>query len=180
MRLFSEPFLRPSAKLVFPSRPALIPLYGIPASAGQFPPSRTRPTCAGEGAHTKETHPTITSNLYVSVHYSSSFGNESPLPRGMPHCARVMLLAGSAEAQYPIAVQYTASTALGWIFSTAPVQREWKSRKKYNHRMSTPGRSPIGHTGALQASRTSASPSCAFPYAFYVVGLNRMRTIYPP
>src|SRR5258708_16285669 len=122
----------------------------------------------------------ISTSLYTILR--GIFGNESPLPHSMPHCVHVMSLAGSAEAQYPIAVQYTASTALRWICSKrALVQREWKSRKKYNyHQMSTSERSPIGCTGALQASRTSASPSCPFPYAFYVVGLNCMRTTYPP
>src|SRR5260221_9604585 len=137
-----------------------------------------------EKGHTpkKPTPPLLVISMSLYIILQGIFGNESPLPCSMPHCVHVMSLAGSAEAQYPIAVQYTVSTALRWIFSKhALVQREWKSRKKYNyHQMSTSERSPIGCTGALQASRTSASPSCAFPYAFYVVGLNCTRTTYPP
>src|SRR5258708_39434598 len=68
----------------------------------------------------------ISTSLYTIL--QGIFGNESPLPCGMPHCACVMSLAGSAEAQY------TVSTALRWICSKrALVQREWKSRKKYNY-----------------------------------------------
>src|SRR5258708_27739191 len=85
-----------------------------------------------EKGHTpkKPTPPLLVISMSLYTILRGIFGNESPLPRGMPHCTCIMSLAGSAEAQYPIAVQYTASTALRWICSKrALVQREWKSRK---------------------------------------------------
>src|SRR5258708_35705429 len=74
----------------------------------------------------------ISTSLYTILR--GIFGNELPFPHSMPHCVHVMSLAGSAEGQYPIAVQYTASTALRWICSKrALFQKEWKSRKKYRY-----------------------------------------------
>src|SRR5258708_19593228 len=85
-----------------------------------------------EKGHTpkKPTPPLLVISMSLYTILRGIFGNESPLPRGMPHCTCIMSLAGSAEVQYPIAVQYTASTALRWICSKrALVQRPANPRK---------------------------------------------------